>query len=106
GVPDPAHPELRRPSGDEMATRLSYLFWGTAPDEKLRAAARAGELSTAEGVLASATRMLDDPRSRPVVRFFFDNLLPISGLAGLERDQTLYPTYSASIGALMHEETQ
>src|SRR5262249_16715949 len=27
GVPDPGNPQLRRPSGYEMATRLSYLFW-------------------------------------------------------------------------------
>src|SRR4029453_16296543 len=79
GAPDPMHPELRRPTGDEMATRLSYLFWGTMPDEKLRAAAKAGELLTPEGVLAQATRLVEDPKARPVVRFFFDNLLPISG---------------------------
>jgi hypothetical protein len=106
GAPDAAHPELRRPTGDEMAARLSYLFWGTMPDEKLRASARAGELSTAEGVLAQATRLADDPRARPVVRFFFDNLLPISGLGALERDRTVFPTYSGSVGALMREETQ
>jgi hypothetical protein len=40
------------------------------------------------------------------VRFFFDNLLPISGLSQLERDPALYPTYTGQIGALMREETQ
>jgi hypothetical protein len=106
GVPDPARPELRRPTGDEMATRLSYLFWGTMPDERLRAAARTGELSTAAGVLTHATRMVDDPRARPVVRHFFDSLLPIAGLGGLERDRGQFPTYSGAIGAAMREETQ
>lgn len=95
-----------RPTDHEMATRLSYLLWGTMPDAELFAAADAGELATAEGVRAHAERMLDDERSRPVVRFFFDNLLPISGLAYLERDPALFPTYSGSIGALMREETQ
>src|SRR5262249_1124123 len=106
GVSDRAKPDLRKPSPDEMATRLSYLFWGTAPDDALRAAAKAGELSTASGVMAQATRMVDDPRARPMLRVFFDNLLPISGLTDLERDKTLYPTYSAAIGSLMYEETQ
>jgi hypothetical protein len=106
GVADPRRPDLRRPTGDEMATRLSYLFWGSMPDERLRAAAKAGELNTPEGVLTSATRLLDDPRARPVVRFFFDSLLPISGLGGLERDRALFPTYSGTIGAYMREETQ
>jgi hypothetical protein len=50
--------------------------------------------------------MLDDQKARPVIRFFFDNLLPINGLTDLERDKTLFPTYSAMIGSLMHEETQ
>lgn len=106
GVPDPAQPDLRRPTGDEMATRLSYFFWGTQPDESLRAAARTGELLGAEGVRAQAARMLDDPRSRTVLRFFFDNLLPISGLTDLQRDRALFPTFTSELGASMHEETQ
>ncbi|MGK3982321.1 DUF1592 domain-containing protein [Sorangium sp. So ce136] len=106
GTSDPAHPELRRPTGDEMATRLSYLFWGTTPDDDLRIAAQAGELSTKEGVRAQAERMLDDPQARTTIRFFFDNLLPISNLADLERNAEAFPTFSRSIGALMREETQ
>jgi len=96
----------RRPSGYEMATRLSYFFWGSMPDEELFAAAQTDELLTNEGVLAQAERLLADPRSRTVVRFFFDHLLPISGLSSLERDEMLYPTFSAAIGASMTEETQ
>ncbi|MDC0676749.1 DUF1592 domain-containing protein [Sorangium atrum] len=106
GTPDPQRPELRRPTGDEMATRLSYLLWGTMPDEKLRLAAQAGELSTKEGVRAHAERMLEDPRSRVTVRYFFDNLLPISSLADLERNAETFPTFSRTIGSLLHEETQ
>ncbi|HWB81051.1 MAG TPA: DUF1592 domain-containing protein, partial [Nannocystaceae bacterium] len=93
-----------RPTGHEMATRLSYLFWGTMPDDELFAAAASGELSTAEGVLAQAERLLDDERSRPVVRFFFDNLLPVQGLSQLERDATRYPAYTPQVGASMREE--
>ncbi|WP_438020476.1 DUF1592 domain-containing protein [Sorangium sp. So ce315] len=106
GTPDPARPELRRPTGDEMATRLSYLLWGTMPDDELRRAAQAGELSTKEGVRAHAERMLEDPRSRTTIRFFFDNLLPISSLADLERNAETFPNFSRAIGALMREETQ
>ena len=95
-----------RPSGTEMATRLSFLFWGTLPDESLQAAAQRGELSSAEGVLMHARRMLDDPRARAVTRFFFDNLLPIASLPQLVRDPMLYPDWSPEIGALMHRETE
>jgi hypothetical protein len=97
--------DVLRPSGHEMATRLSYLFWGTMPDDSLHAAADAGELTTRESVLAHATRMLNDPRARPVIRFFFDNLLPIATLSGLERDRDVFPSFSSAIGSLMREET-
>jgi len=106
GVPDPARPGMLRPSGDEMATRLSYLFWGTQPDDVLNEAARTGELLDPEGVRAQAARLLDDPRSHAVVRFFFDSLLPISGLSDIERDPQLFPGFSSQIGSAMREETQ
>jgi hypothetical protein len=106
GVPDPGNANLRRPSGDEMATRLSYFFWGTMPDEPLRAAARGNELLTNEGVLARARTMRDDERTRPIVKYFFDNLLPISSLSALERSKEVFPTFSAQIGAYLREETE
>jgi hypothetical protein len=105
GEPDAEHPSLRRPTGHEMATRLSYMFWGTTPDEALRAAAESGELSTDAGVRRHAERLLADERSHVVMRFFFDNLLPINGLTDLTRDPELYPAYSSALGAAMREET-
>lgn len=96
----------RRPTGYEMASRLSYLMWSTMPDGELLRAAADGELDDAEGVLAQAERLLADERSHATIRFFFDNLLPISSLAALERDPELYPAFSAQVGAAMREETQ
>lgn len=95
-----------RPNGYEMASRLSYFLWGSMPDATLFEAAESGELLTNEGVRTHAERMLDDPRARTMVRFFFDNLLPISGLTTLQRDPERYPAYSPTLGALMREETQ
>lgn len=106
GMDAPGKLGLKQPTGDEMATRLSYLFWASAPDDALRTAAASGQLATAEGVRTQAQRLLADPKARDVVRFFFDNLLPISGLASLERDKAVYPTFSAKIGSLMRQETQ
>jgi Protein of unknown function (DUF1592)/Protein of unknown function (DUF1588)/Protein of unknown function (DUF1595)/Protein of unknown function (DUF1587)/Protein of unknown function (DUF1585) len=100
------HPELRRPTSDEMATRLSFLFWGTLPDEALRTAAKNGDLASSDGVKAQAQRLVDAPQARPVVRFFFDNLLPISGLTNLARSKTLFPAYTQPFAAALREETQ
>jgi hypothetical protein len=105
GVPEPGVQRLRL-SGHEMASRLSYLFWGSMPDDALLAAASAGTLNTKEGVRAEAARLLADEKSREVVRFFFDNLLPIPTLSQLARDPARYPTFSPEIGDLMRLETQ
>lgn len=106
GVPDAANPGVLRPTGREMASRLSYLFWGTMPDDALEAAADAGELETPEGVRTHAARLLDDDRARPVIRYFFSHFLPINTVTELARDPEEYPTFNNGIGALMREETQ
>ncbi|HEY6079730.1 MAG TPA: DUF1592 domain-containing protein [Polyangiaceae bacterium] len=106
GVPAPNQPGLRKPTPDELAARLSFLFWGTIPDEPLRMAAKSGQLDTPEGVKAQAERLLGDPRAKSMVRFFFDNLLPISGLTNLRRDAKRFPIYSRDFAAALREETQ
>lgn len=106
GVADPANPALRRPSGSEMATRLSFMLWGTGPDATLTTAAASGELLTADGVLKNAKRMLDDSRSHGVVKYFFDSLFPITSLTDQARDTTLYPNFSPQIGSYMRQETE
>lgn len=104
GVAIDGRPDLRRPTGYEMASRLSYLLWGSMPDEGLRAAAESGGLETPQAIRAQAARLFDDARARDVVRFFFDGLLPIQGLPNLMR--TEFPTFSGRIGGLMRQETQ
>lgn len=104
GVPVAGRSDLLRPTGTEMATRLSYFLWGTQPDASLRAAAAAHALDTTEGVRNQATLMLADPRARKLVTFFFDNLLPISNLAQLER--TGVAGFSSKLGAAMRQETE
>jgi len=106
GVSVAGRSDVKQPTGDEMATRLSYLFWASTPDDALRSAAASGQLATAEGVRAQAQRLLADPKAREVVRFFFDKLLPIESLAALERDKTLYPKFSSKVGSLLRTETQ
>ena len=106
GVPATDFPALRRPTGDEMAARLSFLFWGTIPDDALRMAAQTGELATAAGVKAQAERLVNAPEARPVVRYFFDYLLPINGLTNLARDKDKFPIYSQPFAAALREETQ
>ena len=104
GMPVAGRADLLRPTGTEMATRLSYFLWGTQPDDSLRAAAAAHALDTTDGVRNQATLMLANPKARKLVTFFFDNLLPISNLAQLERTGVV--AFSSKIGAAMRRETE
>jgi hypothetical protein len=56
---------LLKLSGYEIASRLSYFLWGTAPDDALLEAAGTGDrLGTPTAVRATAARMLADGRTR------------------------------------------
>lgn len=59
----------------EVASRLSYLLWGSPPDERLRSAARKGQLTTAEQIKEMAETMFRDPRAETILQRFFSQWL-------------------------------
>jgi hypothetical protein len=71
GMPDPGAPDALRLGGYEVASRLSYLLWGTMPDDALLDAADKGELATSDAVRAQAEKMLDDPRGAAAIQDFY-----------------------------------
>lgn len=91
--------------GWEIASRLSYMLWGTMPDDALFAAADAGELQTPEQVRAQALRMLEDPRAEDVVADFHDQWLQLDGVQDLSRDPALLPDFGPDTVAGMRLET-
>jgi hypothetical protein len=71
GQPVAGKPGLLQLGGYEVASRLSYFLWGTAPDDALLDAAGAGDrLQTPASIKAAATRLLADPRARRAVEKF------------------------------------
>lgn len=95
----------RRPTGVEMANRLSYFLWGAPPDEELLQVAANGGLRDAASVRAQAERLLEHPNARKLIQFFFENYLPINALSDQTRSPEQYPMFNRQIGALMYEET-
>ena len=80
----PEHPLVIRLDDFEMATRLSYLLWGTTPDDWLLDLAEAGELGDEGSVSEIALEMLDNPRARAAIGRFHQmwlgySTLPIDG---------------------------
>jgi hypothetical protein len=95
-------------NGYEVATRLSYLLWGSMPDDALFTAAANNELGTKEQILAHAQRMLGDARARAMVGRFHEHYAHM-GLGtrweNIQRDSMLYPTFTAAMTPLISEET-
>jgi uncharacterized protein DUF1592/uncharacterized protein DUF1588/uncharacterized protein DUF1595/uncharacterized protein DUF1585/uncharacterized protein DUF1587 len=103
GTDEGPRPDVRRLTGDEMASRLSYLFWGSPPDEALRAAAQSGVLLAPDGIAREAARLLDDPRSHAGLAAFFDDYLELYRLPALKRSA---PDFSPELAESLGQATQ
>lgn len=103
-VPPPGT-EQKRVSDDELASRLSYFLWSSAPDDQLLARAAARELRKPEVLLAQTQRMLNDPRVRRLATEFGAQWLHIHGFDQFdEKSDQSFPTF-AGLRAAMYEES-
>jgi hypothetical protein len=90
----------------ELASRLSYLLWGTMPDALLLELAKANRLDTPAEREAQARRMLGDPRARGAMLEFHRQWLDLDRLAReASKDPTLYPAYTPALRASLREES-
>ena len=104
GEPDPTDSDRLRYTSYEMAGRLSFLLWDTAPDRELLDAAGRGDLTDVAGLRAQVDRLLGSPRARVATQAFFAQYLDLSALDGLERDPSLFPAYSPALAAAAKQE--
>jgi len=84
-------------TGHELASRLSYFFWDTMPDEELIDAAGSGKLDSAAGVEMQARRLLDDPRARPAVAAFHRQWLRFDKMDSMQKSASMFPTWNAQV---------
>jgi hypothetical protein len=68
--PQPQSAETHPLSSFELASRLSYFLWSSAPDEALLLAAADGSLTRPTVLAAAVDRMLEDPKSERFVTQF------------------------------------
>jgi hypothetical protein len=90
----------------ELASRLSYFLWSSAPDDELLKAAEDGLLSDMDQLRAQVDRMLDDPRSEGFVENFAGQWLYTRALDDHEPDYVVYPAYNEAIAAALKKETK
>jgi uncharacterized protein DUF1592/uncharacterized protein DUF1588 len=86
--------------GYELASRLSFHFWQTMPDETLFAAARSGDLATEAGWQAQVERVLADPRTDAAIASFFGEWLENTTLEELD-SRVGTPVFDAFAGDYM-----
>lgn len=88
----------------ELASRLSFLFWQSTPDDVLLEAARSGRLVTAADVEREARRLLADPRAERHAGFF-EQWMDVDSL-DLKREAAAFPGLSAGLESLLREEAR
>lgn len=106
GKPDSSG--LRKLSGYEMASRLSYVLTGTMPDAALFAAAREGRLDSPDGLRAQAERLLASPQLTEQVVQFHTELLGVEELpdAIAVNKHPKYTSFDAPLRAAMLDESR
>jgi hypothetical protein len=88
----------------ELASRLSYFFWGSMPSDELLDAAEAGELSEPQRRLEWAHAMLDDPRATEQLAEFHRQWLGLRELDRLQKDPDIHPELGDELRAALAAE--
>ncbi len=82
-------------SGYELASRLSYFLWSSAPDDAMLAAA---DTLSQDGVInTTVDRMLADQKSSRFVTNFAGQWLGARNVSAHPVDKTLYPKWSTDV---------
>ncbi len=89
----------------EMASRLSYFLWASAPDAELLAAAESGALADKAEVVKQAQRLLADPKSDALVDTFGVQWLKLGKLTFQSPAVDTFPSFDGILKNAMRDET-
>src|SRR6056297_3139250 len=90
----------------QLASRLSYMLWGTMPDDELMTLADSGKLHEPTILKAQVTRMLESPRSRALFDGFGAQWLGLGDLESKTFDPTKFPEMTNEMRAAMVDEVR
>ncbi len=88
----------------ELASRMSYIIWGTPPDEELMKAAETGQLA-AWDVEKQAVRMLQDARAVQQSLRFASDWLNLGRLDNMQPNVKRFPDWNPQLANDMRQET-
>jgi len=103
--PDAGNPEARYTlDGYELASRVSYFLWSSAPDDELLAKAADGSLVSDAALAAQVARLLKDTRAAAFVENFSGQWLQLRALESHNVDAAQFPEYDERLRAdMVHE---
>jgi len=90
----------------ELASRLSYFLWSSAPDGRLITLASQGRLKDPAVLEREVRRMLADQRSQTLATNFAAQWLTLQNLRDANPDLLLYPNYDKKLAQSMRRETE
>lgn len=90
----------------ELASRLSYFLWSSAPDEELLSIAAQGKLKDAAVLERQARRMLTDPKSIALTNNFASQWLHLRNLKDVQPDAYQFLGYTKNLASSMMRETE
>jgi hypothetical protein len=90
----------------DLASRLSYFVWGTAPDAELVKLASNNTLHTQLVLDKQVKRMLADPRSEAMSTRFASQWLRLQDVDKIRPDALLFPGYDDELGQSYKRETE
>jgi hypothetical protein len=92
-------------SGWEMASRMSFFLWSSIPDDELRRAAAAGELTDPARLAKQVERMTADPKARRVATEFFGQWLGFYHFDEYRGvDTGRFPEFTDEVKSAMYDE--
>ena len=103
---DPPGDARHRVSSHELATRLSYFLWSSAPDEELLRSADQGALANPRVLAAQVRRMLADPKSQALVENFGGQWLQFRALESVRPDPERFMAFDDYVRLSMKRETE
>lgn len=74
----------------EIASRLSYTFWQTMPDDELFAHAEDGSLATDDGFDAELDRVMADPRTKETLWQFWNEWMRFDSFTGFASERPAF----------------
>jgi hypothetical protein len=90
----------------ELAARLSYFLWSSAPDDQLIKLASQGKLKDPVVLEQQVRRLLADPRSEALSTVFAAQWLQLQNLRDVQPDAFLYPNFDRNLADSMRRETE